>query len=65
MTPEQIRFLELLSASRVLAPEILDAVERLSEEGLEPAQYADLVDALLEAPEKEDQESFIRGVIRG
>lgn len=65
MTPEQTRFLELLSDSRHLAPEILTAVRKLAAEGLEPWQYENLVAALLDAPEKDDQESFIGGVIRG
>lgn len=65
MTPEQVRFLELLVSSRHLAPEILEAVKKLSTEGLEEWQYENLVNALLEAPEQEDQESFIGGVIRG
>lgn len=65
MSPEQRRFLELLCSSRELAPEILTAVEKLADEGLELWQFENLVNALLEAPEHDDQEFYIGGVIGG
>lgn len=65
MTEAQARFLELLIESRDLAPEVVTACRELASDDLELWQFENLVNALIDAPEREDQESFIRGVIGG
>lgn len=65
MSPNQKKFLTQISETRKLHPEILEAIEVLSQQELTPQELEDLVVALSRAPLQDDAEFVVKGIIKG